>query len=637
MQKMKVYITFIHLLFFTFFGTGLVAQSDTTRLQEVSIVEKRSGQFAVGSQVFTLDSAQLSLYQGQSLAEVLQFESGIFIKHYSPGNLASTSFRGGNASQTALTWNGFNINSPLNGIFDLSLFPTYAFDEIQVQPGASSALWGSGALGGSIHISQKPDFTPRFGASLGGQAGSFGFHQQNVSIDFATLKNSNRLLFFNQYGKNNFDFFNPYTQQRQKQTNNEVQTRGLLSENYFRLSSKNYVSLNWWYQQTDRNIPPAIFETTRSSQTDDVSRLTAEWLHPLKKGELKTRGAWFSEFQNFTNLTDDTTYYNNSQSFIGEVEFSRKLIADINFDAGFNQTSFWADVQSYNSDAKWQHRQSYFTGLSKTFFSRLKVSSMLRQEVIDQKMAPFTYTIGASLIVFKGLSLKLQQSKVYRVPTLNDTYWAPGGNPNLSSEEGNAQDATIIWKKAAKVWSWQVALSAFNRQIENWIIWQPRQGIWTPLNLQQVHSRGWESNSWIQFKRPKWTLKAHLLTNYTRSTNQKPTIANDQSVGKQLVYTPIYSGSTGLQLRFADFSLSYSHSYTGYTYTASDHSEWLEPYSIASVYLAYHFNQKKIGGSLFFRINNIWNDEYQVVRNRPMPGINYSVGLNLNLKLNHQK
>ncbi len=37
------------------------------------------------------------------------------------------------------------------------------------------------------------------------------------------------------------------------------------------------------------------------------------------------------------------------------------------------------------------------------------------------------------------------------------------------------------------------------------------------------------------------------------STNQKAKTENDASVGRQLIYTAMYTGSAGLQLKFKDF------------------------------------------------------------------------------------
>ncbi|HCQ17109.1 MAG TPA: hypothetical protein DIU20_12650, partial [Cryomorphaceae bacterium] len=156
------------------------AQTDTVNLQTVDVVEARTRNFAVGSELITIDSTRLKGRNGQSLTEVLSQEGLFYLKHYSPGNLATTSFRGANAQQTVVTWNGFNINSPLNGQFDLSLFPVNSFDEIQVQPGASSALWGSGAIGGSIHLGHKANFKPHLTIGAGLQAGSFDTYSQNL-------------------------------------------------------------------------------------------------------------------------------------------------------------------------------------------------------------------------------------------------------------------------------------------------------------------------------------------------------------------------------------------------------------------------------------------------------------------------
>lgn len=614
-----------------------MGQIDSAWIKEVSVVESRSSKFAVGSQLFTIDSTQLASHQGQSLTEVLQFESGIYLKHYSPGNLASTSFRGGSSSQTSLTWNGFNISSPLNGIFDLSLFPVQTFDELKIQPGASSALWGSGAVGGSIHLGHKPQFKEHFNLGAGAQIGSFGFHSENVSLDFGNKRLSHRLIVTEQSAENDFQYVNPFTGQKETQRNNASKTWGILSENFIKINTKNLWSLNWWYQESDREIPPSLFETALNQQTDDISRLTSEWIHQFKKASLKIRGAWFSEQQDYHNLTGDTSFYNNSQALIGEIEYNLKAKRRLNIDLGVNQTSYQGDVQSFRRDPIWQHRQSIFAGISKQFFNKLDVSAMLRQEFLDGNRVPFVYTIGLSWAITKNLIIKGQHSKVYRNPTLNDFYWSPGGNLNLMAEDGNAQELSLVWKTSFTKFQWQTTISAFNRNIQNWIIWQPEAGIWSPNNLLEVWSRGVETNSNIGWKKGKMEIRLRLITNYILSTNEKARNNTDESVGKQLIYTPTYSGTGGLDLKYANFLVRYTHSYTGYTYTASDHSEWLDPYKLGSLYLAYRANWKKANTSLFFRINNIWNEDYQVVRNRLMPSVSYSIGINLNLKFYNQK
>ncbi|HAD98639.1 MAG TPA: hypothetical protein DCG19_14605 [Cryomorphaceae bacterium] len=610
------------------------AQTDTVNLQTVDVVEARTRNFAVGSELITIDSTRLKGRNGQSLTEVLSQEGLFYLKHYSPGNLATTSFRGANAQQTVVTWNGFNINSPLNGQFDLSLFPVNSFDEIQVQPGASSALWGSGAIGGSIHLGHKANFKPHLTIGAGLQAGSFDTYSQNLQMSYGSRNYSGRLMLTRQSAENDFGYTDPFTGEDRKQRNNQLSNLGLLSENHIRLGTKDLLNTHPWLQKTDRNIPPSLFESSLSNQKDDVIRLTSQWLHSFKKANLKVRGAYFNEDQFYHSITADTLYHNGYQSLMAEAELNYRMAQHHSLDLGINHSTFLADVDSYRSMGKvQQYRQSFFGGYHWAVLPVLDFSLMLRQEIIDGKVAPFTFTGGLSWQVLPQLELKGQFSKVYRAPTLNDLYWVPGGNRDLQSEYGFAEEISATWSHELNEWDYSLSLSGYNRQITNWIVWLPVAGIWSPQNLLEVHSRGLESRSELSWKSGNWQLGLNLTTNYTLSTNEKSPRTNDASLGKQLIYTPVYSGMAGFTTRYKLLTFRYQHRYTGYTYTTSDHSEYLEPYHLGSIYLGYDTDWKKLDGSLFLRIENIWDHDYQVVRNRPMPGTQFSVGLNINFKL----
>src|SRR4051812_12993113 len=117
---------------FTFFFcilTGLLsyAQKETTdssfHLKEVIVTSNRLVNFSAGTKVNDIDSLALAQHNSTNLADLLADESPVFIKSYGLGSLATTSFRGGSANHTAILWNGFNINSPMNGQLDLSLVP----------------------------------------------------------------------------------------------------------------------------------------------------------------------------------------------------------------------------------------------------------------------------------------------------------------------------------------------------------------------------------------------------------------------------------------------------------------------------------------------------------------------------------
>ena len=93
----------------------------------------------------------------KSFTDVLRFNSNIYFKENGYGMVASPSFRGTNASQTAVIWNGISINSQLNGQTDFNLINTNNFDQIVIKNGGGSVQYGSGAIGGSIHLNNTLD------------------------------------------------------------------------------------------------------------------------------------------------------------------------------------------------------------------------------------------------------------------------------------------------------------------------------------------------------------------------------------------------------------------------------------------------------------------------------------------------
>ena len=70
--------------------------------------------------------------------------------------VASPSFRGTNASQTAVLWNGIPINSMFTGQTDFNTILTGSIDKLTIRSGSGSVPFGSGAIGGSILFDNSP-------------------------------------------------------------------------------------------------------------------------------------------------------------------------------------------------------------------------------------------------------------------------------------------------------------------------------------------------------------------------------------------------------------------------------------------------------------------------------------------------
>jgi len=145
-----------------FYAEDIVAQklTDTISIQEVQVFGKKKIEES-GLLITHIDTMQLQMMKTLTVSELLSSYSPIFIKSYGRGSTASASFRGTAPSHTQVYWNGIKINSPMRGDVDFSLFPVYFIDDISLQHGGSSLQSGSGALGGSVLINNKPDWADR--------------------------------------------------------------------------------------------------------------------------------------------------------------------------------------------------------------------------------------------------------------------------------------------------------------------------------------------------------------------------------------------------------------------------------------------------------------------------------------------
>jgi len=105
--------------------------------------------------------------------DILQGIPGLDVQRSgSAGNLENAKIRGGLGTHTLVLIDGFPVNSPTLGEFDLSALPVDGFDRVEVVRGAQSALYGSNAIGGVVNFVPR-EARPGRAYGLGLAGGSF--------------------------------------------------------------------------------------------------------------------------------------------------------------------------------------------------------------------------------------------------------------------------------------------------------------------------------------------------------------------------------------------------------------------------------------------------------------------------------
>jgi outer membrane cobalamin receptor len=138
----------------------------------------------IASSVTVIDHQQLLALSNHSLADALRQVPGVWVAAQGgPGGLTTISLRGAEANHTLVLVDGIEVNDPTNtrgGAFDVNDINIASIQRVEIIRGAQSAIYGSDALAGVIHIiTAEPTATVQQQLSLsagehGYRSGSFG-------------------------------------------------------------------------------------------------------------------------------------------------------------------------------------------------------------------------------------------------------------------------------------------------------------------------------------------------------------------------------------------------------------------------------------------------------------------------------
>ena len=617
---------------------------DTT-LREVKIhgKHKKSGdvridEFSPGQKVKAIDSMTLQQYQLQNMANLLSQQEPVFVKSYGFNGLATLSFRGSSAAQSAVLWNGVPIQNAALGKADVSMLPVFMTNKVGIVYGGSAALLGSGNVGGALLMeSDAPYFTKDSSSiSLFGGGGSFSQLMGGVKANVTWGRWCFSLSAYGLYGINNFKYT---TQQgvRLLMPNDTIHSGSGMARAAYKIADRNMISLSVWFQRDYRDIPPALFESYSAQRQADASlRLLADWNKQTDKNTWYVKSSFIRDEVDYNNDAILLHTRNSAYQYYQEIGWKKQF-------REYGQLLIFSPIavswmqQADSNKAKQQDRPALVLAYDyKHFNNRLDIAVNAREEWIigtgdtTTKQNVFLPGADVSFVLTDWLVCRANIQRTYRAPTLNELYYNPGGNPMLKPEQGWSEDAGYTIKaKFGSLGSYH-DLSVYNRDIHDWIMWLGG-AIWTPHNIAEVHSRGVETENNLTYTKGKWTFHFGINTAYVLSTTVASYIYNDGSVGKQIPYTPRYNGQMNIGFGFGRFYVNYNHTYTGYRFTTTDESSYLTPYATGNLQMMYSAHMLHRSCLFSAQCNNIWDQQYQVVAYRPMPGINWLLGLKMEL------
>ena len=598
-----------------------------------------------GLQEQKVDSIILSSNPGSSISEILSGFTPVFIKTYGQGSLATSSFRGAGATQTQVLWNDVPINSPMLGQTDFSLFPVFFIDAITLNSGANSLKNASGSFGGNISMSSVTNWKKNIAASLHQELGSFGYHGTFFSFSAGNTKFQSRTRLFFSGAENDFSFnnidkdrYNPPTEMRLDAQYNQ---KGVAQDFWLRDGGSNQLHIALWAQDNDRMIPPTtlvLHHPGNESQTQQFTRITGNYTHFGDHITFNYRSAWLYDNLVYENVISEILSTNITNSFINALEskysINSKLsiVGSVAFDYHRVSSSNYPDIAE-------RTQGSMSLSFDYKPFNWLQITAMSKEEFVDQAWSPFIPLLGVK-VGGKNKSVTLHGNIAgnYRMPSLNDLYWNPGGNPDLLPEKGYSTEVGVLWRKKLQDITLTAGATVFQNDIQNWIQWLPDSvfSYWTPQNLKHVIAKGIESQLEMSWSAGESTLAIKGMYQYVSATVVSSDIQNDGSLNKQLIYVPQHSGNIQARWKFKQLELFYTHQLYGKRYTSADNKRYMPAYYLGDCRLSYSLLHGRTGLLLTLKANNLFNTDYQAIAHQPMPGRHFSAGVRITFNKNEE-
>lgn len=187
--------------------SNAVAQEKEIELDPITITASLTPVSAskTGRNILIIKGDVLQKLPVQSIDELLRYVPGVEVQSRGPmGAQGDITIRGGTFQQVLVILDGIRLNDPLTGHFNsyIPIAPA-EIDRIEVLKGASSAIYGTEAVGGVVHIISKTFAAKKQsnGHKINAQltAGDFGLfntqagismHQKNTTASVGVLTNN---------------------------------------------------------------------------------------------------------------------------------------------------------------------------------------------------------------------------------------------------------------------------------------------------------------------------------------------------------------------------------------------------------------------------------------------------------------
>jgi len=576
--------------------------------------------------------------------------SSLDIRRYgSLGSIALPSFRGLPAEYTTVYRDGILLTNEQLGETDLGQLTLHGISRVELIPASTAILLGGDVIGAAIDLISE--FHDSDKLTLASEQttydGSSGIPTQSY---YATASlnplPSLRILAGGSLDESTgaFPFFQDSTHPNVLRSNNDAALRNANIAALWRPTEHTALRFIGNYFYADRGSPGGISTEGVGASLPFARQTDAQTFGALKADHNDGPLGWslstsfqrqFESYRDPSYNTFDSAWNTMFEaSARGSYTITQTLEAFAGAEA--EQTTLTGNTnKAPNGDsAIARERTSAYVAAKFLPLENLNIAGSLRFENIsDLSLNEFLPQTSVDFTPFRDFTIGAAYSRIFHAPTLNDLYWAQGGNAALKPEHGENWQAYMSYGPEWRFATTRMSATAFLTTVRNEIIWLPYLGQeYAPINIGQVDSKGIEVQADAELPLDART-SIHAEESYTwlAARNSTP---GDENYGNEVPYSsPTRSLFIAEIERVGLGTLSLLVRYRGHEFSepSNDPHRMLEPVTTYDVTLATReFALDHIGAKLIFSIADVTDQHYEEVLNYPLPSRTYHFSIQFN-------
>ncbi len=628
-----------------------------------------------------LGGKQLEVLSSHSVADAVRYFSGIQIKDYGGvGGLKTVDMRSMGSNHMGIFYDGIQLGNAQNGQIDLGKFSLDNVEEISLYNGQKSEIFQSArdyGSAGSIYLrTKRPKFKAgkRDNLNVTMRTGSFGLANPSVRWEHKFGKSLSMSLnaeYTYATGQYHFRYRKLFSDGTLAWDTTAVRKNGdiqalRLEGGLFGSSASAQWNAKVYYYDSERGIPGAIVNNVwkRAQRQWDRNFFTQGSYKKKVSDSFQTmvNAKYARDYMRYQN--PDTTLLLVDNKFWQDeiyVSSANKYTVLPDWDVDLSLDYQWNYLNSTLANFAYPTRHTVLTALATAYkWQRLKAqASLLYTHVTDlyssrtngevlghhrNNLDKFTPAVFVSFQPWleQDLNIRAFYKRIFRMPTLNDLYYTDMGNTNLKPEYATQYNLGVMYQyngDEGLVKTVRLSADAYYNHIDDKIVAIPTgsgQYRWMMMNIGKVKIRGIDLSARLVMQ-PAASLIVDGALSYTYQRAQDYSNPDDDFYGGaykgQIAYVPWHSGSATLHGAWRDADINYSFIYVGERYhnSANIPINHEQPWYTHDIAASYRFAMGKVTAKVSVEVNNLFNQQYDVIQNYPMPGRNYKLILKLDL------